>query len=182
VVNGVRVTTPLRTALDLGRLRSRDQAIGALDGLLRIRGIDRSELLDELDRFKGFRGVVRLRELAALTDPRAESPAESVMRLRWMDANLPPPELQIPILGEWGVERYRADMGLPEIKYAAEYDGVEWHSSPESRNHDAERRTWMRKKRGWTVDVLRKGDIFGAHQRAADIFRSGIARAASAHR
>ena len=35
-VGGLCVTTPLRTALDLGRFLTRDQALSALDALLRL--------------------------------------------------------------------------------------------------------------------------------------------------
>jgi hypothetical protein len=177
VVHGVLVTTRLRTALDMGRLTSPDHAIGALDALLRLGGFDREQLLEEVGRFKGFRGVVQLRELAPLADARAESPAESVMRLRWIRAGLPACDLQIPILSEWGIEQYRLDMGLPEIRYAAEYDGADWHSSPQQRAHDRERRARIRNRSGWVVDVLTKKDLFGPHQRAAQIFRNGIAQA-----
>ena len=47
------------------------------------------------------------------------------MRLLWLDAGLPTPTLQIPIHDHVGWEIYRLDMGLPAIRYAAEYDGVE---------------------------------------------------------
>ena len=35
-VGGIWVTTPLRTALDLGRLLRRDQALAGLDAMLRL--------------------------------------------------------------------------------------------------------------------------------------------------
>lgn len=70
-LEGLLVTTQLRTACDVGRLLWRYDAIGALDGFLRA-GVDHGEMLAEIDRFKGFRGVVQLRELAPLADSRAE--------------------------------------------------------------------------------------------------------------
>ncbi|MFL6080730.1 MAG: type IV toxin-antitoxin system AbiEi family antitoxin domain-containing protein [Ornithinibacter sp.] len=81
-VHGVRVTTPLRTALDLGRLTRRDQALSALDALLRLERFTQADLLTSVERFRRQRGVVQLRELAPLADGRAESPGESVLRLR----------------------------------------------------------------------------------------------------
>ena len=60
VIDGLRVTTKLRTACDLGRLLWRFDALAAIDGFLRA-GLDHDELLTELDRFKGFRGIVQLR-------------------------------------------------------------------------------------------------------------------------
>lgn len=176
IVNGLAVTTYLRTGCDLARLRSRERALAALDAMMRHGKLDPEALTAEVLRFKGYRGVRRLRDLAPLADPKAESPAESVMRLRWIDAQLPRVTTQIPILDDWGVELYRLDMGVPEIRYASEYDGLAWHSSPEQREHDRRRRAWLQ-DRGWVIDVLRYDDVFGHPDRAARIFRSGLDRA-----
>ncbi len=53
VVLGVPVTTPLRTALDLGRLLWRFDALAAIDGFLRI-GVPHDELIAEIARFRGI--------------------------------------------------------------------------------------------------------------------------------
>ena len=177
VLHGVRVTTALRTGLDLARCRSRARGIAALDAMLRTREFTHEEMLGEVQRFKGFRGVVRLRALAPLADHRAESPAESVMRLLWLDAGLPIPTLQIPVTDHAGWEVYRLDLGLPEIRYAAEYDGAAWHSSPTQRAHDRRRRAWLRDERGWIIDVVGADEVFRHPARAIDTFRAGIAHA-----
>lgn len=176
IVEGVRVTTPLRTALDLGRLLRRDHAIGALDGLLRLGAFSRDELLAQIVRFRGFRGVVQLRELAPVADARAESPAESVLRLRWLDTSLPRPTPQVPVLDEWGNEVFYIDLALPELMYGAEYDGEEHHSSPEDREQDRVRRQWL-DDHDWEIDVLKKPQVFGRDQNAGAILREGVARA-----
>lgn len=177
VVAGVAMTSHLRTGIDIARQRPRPRGLAALDAMMRAGGFSREELLEEVHRFRGFRGVVKLRELAPLADPRAESPAESAMRLLWVRAGLPRPTLQIPVRSRLGYELYRLDMGLPEIRYAAEYDGVAWHSSPEQRAHDRTRRTWLQREQGWTIDVLGKDEVFTEPERAVTVFRNGIARA-----
>lgn len=176
---GVHRTTSLRTAIDLGRKRSRVRGLGALDALLHTGDFSHEELLDELPRFRGFHGVVRLRELARIADGRAESPAESAMRLLWVDARLPTVTTQLPICNATGVEIYRLDMGLPEIRYAAEYDGIAWHSSRAQRARDRHRRAWLREREGWVIDVLGKKEVFDQPELAVAAFRSGIARATS---
>ncbi len=181
VLNGIRRTTSLRTAIDLGRKRSRPRALAALDALLRTGDFTYDELLDEAARFRGFRGVVQLRAMTPLVDARAESPAESVMRLIWIQADLPKITPQISVCNALGVEIYRLDMGLPEIKYAAEYDGVEWHSSPQDRAHDLRRRERLRQE-GWVIDVLGKAEVFEEPRRARSIFREGIRRATARSR
>jgi hypothetical protein len=128
-VGGVAVTTPLRTAYDLGRLARRDWAIAALDALLRLGRFDRVELLDGVERFRRQRGVVQLRELAPRADGRAESPGESVLRLRWTDlGTLPQPEPQVEILLPDGRVIYRIDLGVEDLLLGVEYDGEAHHS------------------------------------------------------
>ena len=69
------------------------------------------------------------------------------MRLIWIQADLPTGHAaDLGVRNALGVEIYRLDMGLPEIKYAAEYDGVEWHSSPQDRAHDRRRRERLRQE------------------------------------
>ena len=55
-VGGLLVTTPLRTALDLGRLRHRDQALAALDAFLHLGLVTREELLDSPRPLRGAAG------------------------------------------------------------------------------------------------------------------------------
>lgn len=176
VVHGVLVTTPLRTATDLGRLTPALRALGSIDSLMRRSGFDVAQLRDELPRFKGARGVVQLRRLVPLADPRAESPGESALRLRWHEAGLPAPMCQVPVRDDAGAERYRGDLGLPQLRLLAEYDGAEHHSSPAARDHDDRRRDWMR-SRGWTVVVLTRDDVFGSRPRAGELLREAWTRA-----
>lgn len=170
VLHGVLVTTPLRTALDLGRLTPRLRAMGSIDSLMRHCDVGRAQLVAELPRFKGARGVVQLRSLVPLADPRAESPGESALRLRWYDAGLPAPMCQVPVRDDDGTERYRGDLGLPGLRLLAEYDGVEHHTAPASRAYDERRRAWLR-AHGWVVVVLNRDDVFGANPRAGELLR-----------
>ena len=166
-VGGIWVTTPLRTALDLGRLLHRDQALAGLDAMLRLERFSQDELLANVERLARQRGVVQLRALAPLADGRAQSPGESALRLRWLDAGLPRPDLQIPIM-EGGRLIFRLDLGLAELLFAAEYDGAEWHSSPEDRAHDKARRRWCEKNRNYQIEVFLKGNVFGRRQDASE--------------
>jgi hypothetical protein len=93
-LNGAKVTTPLRTALDLGCCLGRRQAVAALDGFMRLHGVTRADMLAALPRYGRRRGVAQLRELVPLADPRSESPCESWLRIEIHDAGLPIPNLQ----------------------------------------------------------------------------------------
>ena len=157
-VGGIRVTTPLRTALDLGRLLWRFDALAAIDGFLRV-GVDHDRLLQEVARFRGFRGVRQLRNLAPLGDGRSESAGESALRLCWHDAGLPTPQLQWWVPDERGIPVFRLDLADPAIRYAAEYDGEAFHGTEEARMHDSGRRDWLA-EHGWHVDVFTKQGVY----------------------
>jgi hypothetical protein len=154
----VRVTTPLRTALDLGCSLPRGTAISALDMFMRLHGVTRSMLHLSLPRYRGRRGVVQLRELVELADPRSESPGESRVRLAIHDADIPAPEPQWWVF-EREVAIYRLDLAYPKHRVVVEYDGEEFHDrTEEQRLNDEERRDWLR-RRGWTVIVVKKGAL-----------------------
>jgi hypothetical protein len=165
-VNGLLTTNALRTALDLGRFLRRDDALAALDALSRVGGLTKADLTRQLPRFKGQRGVVQLRELVPLADPRAESASESVSRLRLIDGGLPTPEIQWEVRTPYGVVRFRLDMAYPDIKLAIEYDGREFHSSMAARARDDSRRAALRRA-GWTFVILTRDDVYGYSPRAA---------------
>jgi hypothetical protein len=161
IIHGIAVTTPLRTALDLGcNLRRRD-ALAALDQFMRVFGFTRRQYAEAAARFFRRRGVVQLRQLIPLADPRSESPRESWTRLEIIDAGLPCPELQHWIDVD-GVPTYRLDHAYPRHRVAVEYDGEDFHDrTEEQRKHDHERRAWLGAD-GWTVIIVRKGDFTGA--------------------
>lgn len=165
---GIRATTPLRTACDLGRLLSRDQALAALDGLARDGGVDKADLQGEVDRFRGHRGVRQLRTLAPLVDPRSQSPGESILRLRWLDCALPTPEPQLEVVGPSGP--YFLDLGLRRPRMAAEYDGEAWHGEDDVA-YDKRRRRWIELELGFVVCVVRHRDLYGAEPRVEGLLR-----------
>lgn len=158
-VEGIAVTSPLRTAWDLGRVRWTDQAISGMDAMARIGAFTVDELVDGVERFRGMRWVTTLRAIAPLVDPRSESPGESVLRLRCYDNGARSTRPQVEVRdGERFVARL--DLGDEEQRAAVEYDGAEWHSSPAQREHDAERRADATDC-GWLVEAFVTADVFG---------------------
>jgi hypothetical protein len=182
IIHNVVVTTPLRTALDLGRLQSsRDLKIHGMDTMLWLGVFTHEELLSEVERFRRRRGVVALRVLAPLADGGAESFGESALRVRWIDAGLPLPRTQIPVVADARLI-FKLDMGLEELLFAAEYDGEEWHGQ-ERQPADEARRHWLAENKGWAIEVFVRADVFGRQQvadrRLAAAFaaaRAGFAR------
>ena len=153
-VSGVRVTTPLRTALDLGCVLPRRDSLAAMDALARAHGLTSIDLVRAARRYFRRRGVVQLRELAALVDPRAESQGESWTRIEIHDQGLPRPEVNWWVY-DHGVPTYRLDLAYPHAQVAIEYDGEQFHTSEADKRADAERRGWL-ERHGWTVIVVDK--------------------------
>lgn len=158
-IEGVRVTTPLRTAVDLACKLSRRDAMATLDAFARAYGLTRQQMQRLLVRYFRRRGVLQARQLIPLVDARAESQPESWTRLEIVDRGLPTPELQWWVHVD-GVPTYRLDLAYPHARVAVEYDGEEFHSSPEARERDRVRRQWLR-DHGWTVIVLTKDSFRG---------------------
>lgn len=179
VVEGLLVTTKLRTAMDLGRRLYPPLALAALDAMLRI-GVDHERLLGSVERFRGERGVVQLRALAPLADPRPESPPESVMRWHWLMAGLPSPEPQVWVRDEFGRDRFRIDLGNEEVRYGAEYFGARFHGDSEA-PRDQERLDWLDHTGDWEIDVFTNVDLFPRHADPGLRMRQGLARARRRH-
>lgn len=133
-VNGLPVTTPARTAFDLGRHQSRAGALGRMDALMRAAPFSAADVVALMNRYGPARGTRQLRELLPLVDAGAQSPKESWLRLLLVDGGLPIPETQIPIL-EGGYPVAFLDMGWRAIKLGIEYDGDQ---------HRTDRRQYVR--------------------------------------
>lgn len=167
LADGLFVSTPIRTAWDLGRFYAPVVAMGGMDALLGLGAFTLDELVAGVERFKRQRGVVLLRWLAPRVDAGSESPAEGALRVRWHEApGLPWPRTQIPILGPDGQVLFRVDIGDEELLFAAEYDGEEFHG-PEHEASDLARRKVMSDEFGWHTEVFRRANVYGQHHDAS---------------
>lgn len=179
-IGGLRITTPLRTALDSSRLCSRIHAQAMVDALMRHAGVDRGAMIAEIERFRGFRGVRQGRVIVQDGDRRAESWGESVMRRHWLDTpGLPRPELQIAVELPNGRNAF-LDMGVEELRLGAEYDGREWHG-PDRAEHDARRRALLTDELSWIIVVGDQTNVIGRHRdiglRLSSAYRRALERA-----
>jgi hypothetical protein len=129
---GLPVTTPARTALDLGRHLPRNAAVANLDALAAATGVTAAAALELAGRYRGARGVRRARIALALMDSGAQSPKETWLRLILVDDGLPAPRTQIEVSD--GTARAFIDMGYDEPKVGLDYEGA---------HHSAERRQYV---------------------------------------
>jgi hypothetical protein len=137
-VGGVPRTTPLRTAWDLSSWLELVPAVTVLDGLLGLGLVDPAALAALAGSRSGQRGYRRAERAFDLADGRAQSPPESVLRVRLVRAGLPRPVPQHPVRLPGGVV-YHPDLPWPEYQVALEYDGQRFHSTAEQLHRDRRR-------------------------------------------
>jgi hypothetical protein len=122
-IDGIACTTAARTAYDLGRRLLLETAAIRVDALLNATSATPRSVDDVARRHPGARGVRRLHTVMDLVDAGAESPQETRLRLLLVQSGLLRPVTQIPVTNERGRVVRRIDMGWPEWKVGAEYDG-----------------------------------------------------------
>jgi very-short-patch-repair endonuclease len=157
VIDKVPVTTPARTAVDLACWYRTVEAVAGLDALARaaeFKDVDVQTILEQSD---GRRGIVRARNALHLVDAGAESPKESWLRVILIRAGLPRPQTQIPVQDGYGEPFAFLDMGWPEVKVAAEYDGDQHRADPARWRKDAKRHERLQRC-GWVVIRVLAGD------------------------
>ncbi len=120
--DGMRVTTVVRTAFDLGRLLPYSQAVPILDALMNKTGLDLEQVRSLGEANRGIRGIDRLWTALAHADGGARSPLETQTRLKLRCTGVPGLETDIPFHDEWGLVETRAAMGWPRWKVAVECD------------------------------------------------------------
>ncbi|HZC51109.1 MAG TPA: DUF559 domain-containing protein [Mycobacterium sp.] len=150
VVDGMRITTPARTALDLARRCPLGVAVAALDALTQATELKLADIELLVDRYRGRRGMKAARAALGLVDGGAQSPKETWLRLLLIEAGFPRPQTQIPVRNEWGWAEAYLDMGWEDIRIAVEYDGDQHRSSRYQYVKDI-RRLEMLECMGWRV-------------------------------
>jgi very-short-patch-repair endonuclease len=120
---GFRVTTPLRTACDLGRRRDLVECVVALDMALHAELVDLARVEQWVQSHSGSFGIKRLRRAVSLAEPRSESPMETRLRLELVRTRLPAPCVQKELYDSSGTFIARVDLFYPDIRLVIEFDG-----------------------------------------------------------
>jgi hypothetical protein len=166
---GINVTTPARTLLDLAVVLDDRELTRAVNEARVLRLVSPTELAEAIKRARGKRGAGRLR--AILEPPGA--PTESILEDefgKFLDDYGIPRGLTNQRIGRWKV-----DMVWPEQRLIVELDGRAFHDHPEAferdREKDAElqalgfrvvRITWRRLKRQPAVEAARLTRLLSA--------------------
>ena len=170
-VAGMAVTTPARTAFDIGRRGPLGDAVARVDSLLAATRFAVDDVVAMAGEHVGARGLGQLRRVLDLADAGAESPRETWLRLLLVGAGYPRPRTQIPVISPDGRRRYYLDMGWEECRLAVEYDGDHHRSDPVQFARDVRRLADV-DELGWSlVRVVARSsreDVLRRVQRAWD--------------
>ena len=151
VVDGMRVTTPERTALDLTSRYPMDAAVAAVDDLIQATELKLADVELLVNRYRGRRGIKAARVALELVDGGAQSPKETWLRLLLIRAGFPRPQTQIAVRNEWGwIEAY-VDMGWEDIKVGVEYEGGQHQTSRYQYRKDIRRLETVERHYGWIL-------------------------------
>ncbi len=175
-VDGVPVTVPPRTWLDLAAALPLDYVVALGDQLIR-RPRPELELRSEPYAYKdglrllirqhpNMKGVEKARLALAEMRVGADSFPETFLRLAMRDARLPEPELQLR-LDPQSCLSPSADLGYRHFRIAVQYDGAH-HLSREQQSRD-NRRDEAFRNAGWAYFKVNADDL-------ADGFREVIGR------
>ena len=151
IIDGMRATTPARTALDLARRWPLGFAVAAVDALTQATDLKVADVELLVDRYRGRRGMKAARAALELVDGGAQSPKETWLRLLLLRAGFPRPQTQIVVRNEWGWVEAFLDMGWEDIMVAIEYDGDQHRSSRYQYVKDIRRLEKLEQRFGWIV-------------------------------
>lgn len=136
VAGGVKVTSFYRTVFDCLATLEFSEALQVADRALRVKGISRRRLVDELRRrFKGHHGIGRAIDVCAWAEPGAESGGESILRAAIIEQGFALPRLQVTLPDpiEQG-RRFRVDLVWRDAEgrpIFGELDGKRKYTDPQ---------------------------------------------------
>jgi hypothetical protein len=119
-VAGLRVTSPLRTVLDLPQIASLDWAVAAADAAVHAGLVSAEALRENCRATRLINTAERIRGMGALVSGLAESPGESILRLRMRSWGWEPAE---QVCLPWVAGRPRVDF-LVDGVLVVEFDGA----------------------------------------------------------
>lgn len=166
-IGALPVTSPARTAFDLGRRLPVGPAAERIDALMNATDVKVEEIDAVIARHRRVRGLRNLRTTLTLVDGGAESPYETKTRLLLLRNGFPRPETQIRILDHDGVVVARLDMGWRQWRVGVDFEGAQHWTDPEQRDKDVDR-YWLLPELGWNDIRLTSGVLHNQPQRFLD--------------
>ena len=122
-LDGLRLTTPARTVVDVGRTLPFESAVIAADHALHTGLALPAPVAEAIEAARRVPGVASARRALLFADGRAESPGESRTRVLLHRQGFPAPDLQIEVYDVDGVLLGRGDLGWIAEAALVEFDG-----------------------------------------------------------
>ncbi len=156
-VDGLPVTSPERTLVDIATKVSLVQLVQACDWMIH-RGHTTVERLAAYAVSSHLDGVRRVRRVLGYVRAGAESPMETLIRLMVVFARLPEPGCNVVIVNSAGRFLARGDLVYAHQMVLVEYDG--WHHERDAwqRQRDLVRREAL-EAAGWRIIVITVADL-----------------------
>lgn len=159
--DGIAVTSPVRTILDLASHLPLIDLVVVMDCALKKKTCTREQLMERAQD-RGVRGIARYRRALELSDGRSESPMETLLRLLIVLSGLPAPTPQFKAYDDFGGFVARMDLKAHGVRAAFEYDGA-GHDEPVVHARDVKRWRDLRRA-GYEVLPYTAADLFGTPQ------------------
>ncbi|HET6166280.1 MAG TPA: DUF559 domain-containing protein [Marmoricola sp.] len=163
-VQGVRVSSPRQTFVDLAGLLELVDLVVVGDALVRAGHASPDELLAFCSRVRSARAA---RRAAELVRSGVDSPMETRLRLLLVFAGLPEPEVNRTIRADNGDPIRRYDLSWPDVHVIVEYDGRQHIERAEQWESDLERREAIDDD-GWRIIVVTSRGIYRDPARTVD--------------
>lgn len=157
VIDGIAVTTPERTIVDIATKVRLTELVQASEWMIHqgwttLEGLAEYALASHLD------GVRRLRRVLGYVREGVESPMETLVRLMLVFARLPEPACNLRILDSAGYFLARGDLVYADYLVLVEYDGWHHERNAAQRQHDLVRRESL-EAAGWRIIVIMVEDL-----------------------
>lgn len=136
-VDGIPVTSPARTLLDLASVVDGRRLRRALNQALSLREVTVGELADVLARVGPRRGSRALADLVARGPAPTRSELEDRVLALFLDGGLERPDVNEPL--HLSGRTVYPDFRWPDQRLVVEADGAAWHDNLLARENDAER-------------------------------------------
>ncbi|MGZ6825738.1 MAG: endonuclease domain-containing protein [Mycobacteriales bacterium] len=175
LADGMRVTSPARTVLDLATALPLPDAVVSGDSALRA-GLVTAAELDRQARAAWGRGRREGVRVTGLLDPACGSVLESLLRVLLHEAGLPAPQTQLLVV-DGREEVARVDFAWPGQRLVVEADGYAFHSDRAAFRQDRRRMNEL-ERLGWRVLRFSWEDVVGRPAYVVGLVRHCLAAAA----
>jgi hypothetical protein len=152
------MTTPARTAFDIGRRLPFKDGVQRLDALMNATDVKVVDIQAVMASHPGIPGLRQLADTLRFVDAGADSPYESLTRLLLVQNGFPPSQTQIPVYDTYGRVFARIDIGWPEFLVGVDFEGAHHWTDSKQREWDAERSALIA-ERGWLDIRLAAGTL-----------------------